>query len=430
MSMTSPSGNNSTPGHRRVVVTGIGMITPVGHDAPSSWTALLAGRNGGGPITHFEPDERYKTRIACEVRDFDPSGQLNKREIRRFDRFAQFAVVAAAEAMSSAGLEGCPPGVAAERFGVIIGSGIGGVDTYESQVRKLVKFGPRRISPFFVPMFIPNIGSGLVSIRYGAQGPNHSTVSACSSGAHAIGDALRVIQRGDADVMVAGGAEAAIVPISIAGFASMRAMSTRNDTPETASRPFDATRDGFVIGEGAGCLVLESLDTAHARGARILGEVVGCGATADAYHITAPVPGGAGAQNAMRLALKDGGVSPEEVGYINAHGTSTPYNDEVETAAIKGVLGEDAARACVVGGTKSMTGHTLGAAGAIESVISVMVLREGRIPPTTNYEHPDPECDLDYATDGMVEKPVEVALSNSFGFGGHNVCLAFRRWHA
>ena len=428
--MSGPSENGTGRANRRVVITGIGMITPLGHDAPSSWEALLAGTNGGGPITHFEVDDRFATRIACEIRDFDPSGHLNKREMRRYDRFAQFAVVAADEAMASAGLKGCPPGVRPERFGVIIGSGIGGVDTYETQVRKLVKFGPRRISPFFVPMFIPNIGSGLVSIRYGAQGPNHSTVSACSSGAHAIGDALRVIQRGDADVMVAGGAEAAIVPISIAGFASMKAMSRRNDTPETASRPFDATRDGFVIGEGAGCLVLESLDTAEARGARILGEIVGCGATADAYHITAPVPGGAGAQQAMRLALEDGGVAPEEVGYINAHGTSTPYNDEVETAAIKAVLGEEAARAAIVGGTKSMTGHTLGAAGAIESVISVMVLMEGRIPPTTNYEHPDPECDLDYATDGMVERPVEAALSNSFGFGGHNVCLAFRRWHA
>ena len=428
--MISPSENGSARAGRRVVVTGVGMITPVGHDAPSSWAALLAGENGGGPITLFEPDDRFATRIACEVKGFNPAEHLNKREVRRYDRFAQFALVAAAEAMAGAGLEGCPPGVAAERFGVIIGSGIGGVDTYETQVRRLVKFGPRRVSPFFVPMFIPNIGSGLVSIRYGAQGPNHSTVSACSSGAHAIGDAFRVIQRGDADVMLTGGAEAAIVPISIAGFSSMKAMSRRNDTPQTASRPFDATRDGFVIGEGAGCLVLESLETARAREAPILGEIVGCGATADAYHITAPVPGGAGAQNAMRLALEDGGVSPDEVGYINAHGTSTPYNDEIETAAIKAVLGEDLARATIVGGTKSMTGHTLGAAGAIESVISVMVLMDGRIPPTTNYQHPDPECDLDYATGGMVERPVDVALSNSFGFGGHNVCLAFRRWSA
>lgn len=428
--MTIPSRNGADAESRRVVVTGIGMITPIGHDCPSSWAALLAGRNGGGPITHFEADDRYATRIACEVKDFDPAQHLSKREVRRYDRFAQFALVAAAEAMASAGTDGCPPGVSPERFGVIIGSGIGGVDTFENQVRKLVKSGPRRISPFFVPMFIPNIGSGLVSIRYGAQGPNHSTVSACSSGAHAIGDAYRVIQRGDADVMLTGGAEAAIVPISIAGFSSMKAMSRRNDTPHTASRPFDATRDGFVIGEGAGCLLLESLETAHARDAEILGEVVGCGATADAHHITAPVPGGAGAQNAMRLALKDAGAAPEEVGYINAHGTSTPYNDEIETAAIKAVLGEETARATIVGSTKSMTGHTLGAAGAIESVISVMVLGEGRIPPTTNYQHPDPECDLDYATDGMVEKPVEVALSNSFGFGGHNVCLAFRRWNA
>ena len=426
--MTHSSGNNATAGHRRVVVTGVGMITPLGFDVPSSWAALLAGENAGAPITHFDADDRYATRIACEVRDFDPSGHLNKREVRRYDRFAQFAVVAADEAMAHAGLEGCPPGVRPERFGVIIGSGIGGVDTYETQVRKLVRSGPRRVSPFFVPMFIPNIGSGLVSIRYGAQGPNHATVSACSSGAHAIGDALRVIQRGDADVMLAGGAEAAIVPVSIAGFASMKAMSTRNESPETASRPFDATRDGFVIGEGAGCLVLEALDIARARGADILGEVAGCGATADAYHITAPVPGGLGAQQAMRLALEDGGISPGEVGYINAHGTSTPYNDEVETAAIKAVLGEKSARAAVVGSTKSMIGHTLGAAGAIESVISVMVLADGKIPPTTNYEHPDPECDLDYATNGMIERPVEAALSNSFGFGGHNVCLAFRRW--
>ena len=428
--MTHPPGNNTPGGSRRVVVTGLGMITPIGHDTPSSWAALLAGKNGGGPITHFDADERYATRIACEVKDFDPAPYLNKREIRRYDRFAQFAVVAADEAMACAGLEGCPPGVRPERFGVIIGSGIGGVETYESQVRKLVEFGPRRVSPFFVPMFIPNIGSGLVSIRYGAQGPNHATVSACSSGAHAIGDAFRVIQRGDADVMVTGGAEAAIVPISIAGFASMKAMSTRNDTPETASRPFDATRDGFVIGEGAGCLVLESLDTARARDARVLGEVIGCGATADAYHITAPVPGGAGAQHAMRLALEDGGVPPDAVGYINAHGTSTQYNDEVETAAIKAVLGEHAARAVIVGSTKSMTGHTLGAAGAIESIIALKVLMEGSIPPTTNYRHPDPECDLDYATNGAVERPVEIALSNSFGFGGHNVCLAFRRWNA
>ena len=412
---------------RRVAVTGAGVLAPNGNGIEAFWKALVAGRSGIGEITRWDTS-RHKVKIAGELKGFDPGQSLDHREVRRNDPFVHYAVHTAVEAATRAGIRA--GAVDPERMGVIFGSGIGGISTLEEQHDVLNHRGPGRISPFFVPMFIPNIGSGLVSIRYGAQGPNHSTVSACSSGAHAIGDALRVIQRGDADVMVAGGAEAAIVPISIAGFASMKAMSRRNDSPETASRPFDATRDGFVIGEGAGCLVLESLDTAEARGARILGEVAGCGATADAYHITAPVPGGAGAQQAMRLALEDGGIAPEEVGYINAHGTSTPYNDEVETAAIKAVLGEEAARATIVGGTKSMTGHTLGAAGAIESVISVMVLMEGRIPPTTNYEHPDPECDLDYATDGMVERPVEAALSNSFGFGGHNVCLAFRRWHA
>ncbi len=413
---------------KRVVVTGVGMITAVGNDAHSAWTGLLNGRSGGGPITAFETTDEYATRIACEVKGFDATDYMDSKQARRYDRFAQFAVAVAAETMSSAGLEGCPPGIPDERFGVIIGSGIGGVLTFENQTRTLMTRGPKKVSPFFVPMFIPDIAAGLVSIRYGAQGPNYATVSACSSGAHAIGDAFRIVQRGDADVMIAGGAEAAIVPISIAGFASMKAMSTRNDTPETASRPFDATRDGFVIGEGAGCVILESLESARARGAEVLAEVVGYGASADAFHITSPAPEGAGAQHAMRSALRDGDIEPEEVGYINAHGTSTLQNDKNETAAIKAVLGETAARAAVVGSTKSMTGHTLGAAGAIESVVSILALREARMPPTINYCQPDPECDLDYATDGVVERSISVALSNSFGFGGHNVCLAFRRW--
>ena len=410
---------------REVVVTGLGLVTPVGVGLNTAWPALLAGTPGGAPISLFEATDEYPSQIACEVDGFDPSGVLDAKEIRRYDRFAQFALVAADEAMKHAGLVGPPPGVAPEKFGVIVGAGIGGMATFEEQCRILIGRGPGRVSPFFIPMFIPDIAPGLISIRYGAQGPNYSTVSACASSAHAVGDAFRIIERGNADVMIAGGTEAAVTPLAMAGFGAMKAMSTRNDEPETASRPFDATRDGFVMGEGAGVLILESREAAERRGAEILGRVAGFGMSADAYHITSPVPGGAGAQFAMRLALEDAGADAKEVDYINAHGTSTPQNDSSETLAIRAVLGALADKV-VVGSTKSMTGHLLGAAGAVEAVVSVMACLKGKIPPTINLERPDPECDLDYAADGARERPVGLALSNSFGFGGHNVCLAFR----
>jgi len=412
---------------RRVVITGLGAITPVGTDVPSTWDALLAGESGAAPITLFETTEEYVTRIACEVKNFDPLTVLDKKEARRYDRFAQFGVAAAAEAMRSAGLEGVPEGVAPERFGVIFGSGIGGISTMEAQHDQLKDRGPGRVSPFFIPMFIPDIAAGLISIRFGSKGPNYATVSACASGAHAIGDAFRFIERGDADVMIAGGAEATITPLAVAGFASMKALSTRNDDPEVASRPFDAARDGFVIGEGAGCVILEASETAVARGATIVAEVVGYGVSADAYHITMPAPEGEGAQHAMRMAMDDAGVSAEDVDYINAHGTSTQANDRNETAAIKQVLG-DFAYSVIVGSTKSMTGHLLGAAGGVEAVITALVCQEGRIPSTINLTDPDPDCDLDYGRHGVVERPVGVALCNSFGFGGHNACLAIRAW--
>jgi len=411
---------------REVVVTGLGLVTPVGIGVRNAWSAMLAGRSGGSLITSFETSEDFPTRIACEIKDFDPSGILDPKEIRRYDRFVQFALVAAAEAMEHAGLAGAPEGVDPERFGVIFGTGIGGIATFEEQCKLLLDRGPKRVSPFFVPMFIPDMAPGLVSIRYGAKGPNYTTVSACASSAHALGDALRIIERGDADAMIAGGTEATITPLTMAGFAAMKAMSTRNDEPEKASRPFDAQRDGFVMGEGAACLILEAREVAERRGATILARLSGFGMSADAYHITSPAPGGAGAQTAMRLALADAGARPDEVGYINAHGTSTQQNDKTESMAIRAVLG-DAADSVVVGSTKSMTGHLLGAAGAVEAVVSVLALQEGRVPPTINLEHPDPDCDLDYASDGARDKPVEVALSNSFGFGGHNACLAFRR---
>lgn len=410
---------------REVVVTGLGLVTPVGVGLNTAWPALLAGTPGGATISLFEATDEYPSQIACEVNEFDPSGVLDAKEIRRYDRFAQFALVAAAEAMEHAGLVGPPRGVAPERFGVVVGTGIGGMATFEEQCRILIGRGPGRVSPFFIPMFIPDIAPGLISIRYGAQGPNYSTVSACASSAHAVGDAFRIIEKGDADVMIAGGAEAAVTPLAMAGFGAMKAMSTRNDSPETASRPFDVTRDGFVMGEGAGVLILEAREAAELRGAPILGRIAGFGMSADAYHITSPVPGGAGAQSAMRLALEDAGADAHEVDYINAHGTSTPQNDRSETFAIRAVLGASADKV-VVGSTKSMTGHLLGAAGAVEAVVSLMACLKGKIPPTINLECSDPECDLDYAVDGFRERPVGLALSNSFGFGGHNVCLAFR----
>lgn len=415
-------------GEHRVVITGAGMVTPVGNDVPSAWAALMAGTSGGGPITLFDATEDFPTRIAAEVKDFDTSHVLDRKEARRYDRFAQFGIAAAFEAMRSAGFTSAPEDVPdAERFGVVFGSGIGGISTFETQHRILLERGPRRVSPFFVPMFIPDIAAGLISIHLGLKGPNYATVSACASSAHAIGEAFRAIQRGDADLMMAGGTESTITPMTVAGFAAMKAMTTRNDEPESASRPFDAGRDGFLIGEGSGAVVLESLEHAQARGANILAELAGYGATGDAYHITSPPPEHLGAQEAMRLALQDAGAEPTDVGYVNAHGTSTPVNDEHETTAIKAVLGEHAYDV-VVGSTKSMTGHLLGAAGAVESVICAQVLREGRIPPTINFSEPDPTCDLDYAHNRSVEREVKLALSNSFGFGGHNVCLAIRRW--
>lgn len=422
----SDAGNGR---EHRVVVTGAGLLTPVGNDLASTWDALLSGVSGAGTITQFDATEEFATRIACEVKGFDPSRYLEAKEVKRNDRFVQFAIAVADEAMEAAGLadradrDGIPP----SRFGVLFGSGIGGMRTFEEQCRVLITKGAKRVSPFFVPMFIPDMASGMVSIRFGAQGPNYATVSACASSAHAVGDAIRILQRGDADVMLAGGTEAAITPLCIAGFSSMRAMSTRNQEPETASRPFDAGRDGFVIAEGAGALVLETLEHARARGAPILAELAGYGASGDAYHITAPEPNGAGAQLAMRHALRDAGAEPWEVDYVNAHGTSTPHNDAMETAAIKAVFG-DHARKMIVGSTKSMVGHLLGAAGAVETVISAMVTREGKIPPTINFFDPDPECDLDYGHNRTEERPVRLALSNSFGFGGHNVTLAVRRW--
>ncbi|HEX6925513.1 MAG TPA: beta-ketoacyl-ACP synthase II [Longimicrobiaceae bacterium] len=411
---------------RRVVITGTGLLTAVGKDVHSSWTSLLEGRSGAAEITQFDASD-FPVRFACEVKDFDPADYIERKEIKRTDRFAQFAIATAVQAMREAGLEDDLGSVDPERFGVIIGSGIGGISTFEEQHGRFVEKGPSRVSPFFVPMFIGDIAAGLVSIRYGAKGPNYATVSACASGAHAIGSAFRSIQVGEADVMITGGTEATITGMTVAGFAAMKALSERNDSPETASRPFDATRDGFVMGEGAGMLVLEELEHARARGANIVAELVGYGQTADAYHITAPATGGEGAVRAMKMALQSAGAGPEDVDYINAHGTSTPANDLNETLAIKAVLG-DRAREVVVGSTKSMTGHTLGAAGGLEAVITALVCREGKIPPTINYSNPDPECDLDYATNGMVERPVRLALSNSFGFGGHNVSLAIRRW--
>jgi 3-oxoacyl-[acyl-carrier-protein] synthase II len=410
---------------RRVVITGLGVVTPVGNDVSSTWDALLAGKSGAAPITRFETTSEFPTRFACEVKDFDSSHILEPKEVRRFDRFAQFGMVAAEEAMKFADLDIEAAGITPERFGVIFGSGIGGISTLEAQHDIIREKGPKRVSPFFIPMFIPDIAAGLISIRHGAKGANYATVSACASSAHAIGDAFRFIQRGDADAMIAGGAEATLTPLAVSGFANMKALSTRNDDPEGASRPFDAGRDGFVIGEGAGCVVLEALDTALARGGPIVAEVVGYGVSADAFHITMPAPEGAGAQYAMRMALDDAGLEPSEVDYINAHGTSTLANDRNETAAIKEVLGA-AAYSTVVSSTKSMTGHLLGAAGGVEAVVCALACQKGLIPPTINYSEPDPDCDLDYAQNGVVERDVTVALSNSFGFGGHNVCLAIR----
>ncbi|HYW12221.1 MAG TPA: beta-ketoacyl-ACP synthase II [Longimicrobium sp.] len=414
--------------NRRVVITGTGLLTPVGLDVQASWAALLGGRSGAGPITQYDASG-HTVRFACEVKDFDPGLYIDRKEVKRTDRFTQFAIATAVQAMREAGLDESFGELDSERFGVIVGSGIGGIHTMEEQHARMLDKGTGRVSPFFVPMFISDIAAGLVSIRYKAKGPNYCTVSACASGAHAVGLAFRSIKHGEADVMLAGGTEASVTPLTIAGFANMTALSTRNDSPETASRPFDAGRDGFVLGEGAGMVLMEELEHARARGATIIAEVVGFGQTADAYHITSPAEGGEGAVRAMRAAMKEAGAEVSEVDYVNAHGTSTPANDKNESMAIDTALG-DRAREIIVGSTKSMTGHTLGAAGGVEAVISALVCRHGKIPPTINYETPDPDCTLNYGTEGMIERPVRLALSNSFGFGGHNVCLAFRRFEA
>jgi 3-oxoacyl-[acyl-carrier-protein] synthase II len=409
---------------QRVVVTGLGLVTPIGNDVESTWSALLAGRSGAAPITKFDA-AALQVRFACEIKDFDPSQYMDRKEARRYDAFVQFALAAAHQAVTQAGLEGRFP--SPERTGVVIGSGIGGMRTFEDQCSIYLTKGPDRVSPFFVPMFIPDIAAGLVSIRYGTRGPNFATVSACASSAHAIGESYTMIRDGKADAMITGGAEAAITGLAIAGFQNMRALSTRNDSPETASRPFDRDRDGFVLGDGAGIVILESLEHAERRGATILGEVVGYGASGDAYHMTSPAPAGEGAQRAMRAAIADGQIDLSSIGYINAHGTSTEQGDIAETEAVKAVFG-DHARRLIFGSTKSMTGHLLGAAGALEFAVSLMVARTGNVPPTINQFNADPACDLDSAPNHLVERTVDVAISNSFGFGGHNATIAVQGW--
>lgn len=417
-------GANVPEHRRRVVVTGMGVVSPIGIGLDAFWSGLVEGRSGIGPITRFDASG-LDCRIAGEVHDFEPERYMDRKEARRADRFAQFALAASLMAVQDAGLEGNLP--LGSRAGVVIGSGIGGMDTWEASHRTLLEKGPGRVSPFTVPMMIPNMAAGLVSIRFGAEGPNRCTVSACASGADAIGDAFRIIQRGDADLALAGGTEAAITPFSIAAFAAAKSLSTRNDDPPRASRPFDRDRDGFVMGEGAGILVLEALEHARARGARIYAEIVGYGATADAFHITQPAPEGRGAAKAMQAALDDAGLAPEAVDYINAHGTSTEYNDWYETVAIKQVFGEHARR-LAISSTKSMTGHLLGAAGGVEAIACVLAIDRGVIPPTINLETPDPRCDLDYVPNQARRQKVDVAVSNSFGFGGHNAVLVFKRY--
>jgi 3-oxoacyl-[acyl-carrier-protein] synthase II len=409
---------------RNVVITGLGTITPIGNTVQEFWDGLVAGRNGIAPITRFDAS-RLATRMGGEVKDFRPELYLDSKETRRLDLFVQFAMGAAHQAFTDAGFDGKPP--VPSRAGAIIGTGIGGISTLEAQHRIMLERGPDRISPFFIPMMIANMASGQVSIRWNLRGPNVTTVSACASGAHAIGEAFHAIRYGQADVMVCGGSEATMTELCFAGFCSMKAMSTRNDEPERASRPFDAERDGFVMGEGAGVVVLEEEEHAKKRGARIYARMAGYGLTADAHHITAPSPEGEGAARAMAAALEDGKIRPEQVGYINAHGTSTPLNDKNETTAVKTVFGEQA-RSLALGSTKSMTGHLLGAAGGVEFVAQVLSIVKGILPPTINYENPDPECDLDCVPNEAREATVQAALSNSLGFGGHNVTLAVTRY--
>ena len=408
---------------RRVVVTGLGVLAPNGNTVDEFWDALTNGRSGIGPITRFDASQ-HKVRIAGEVKNFDPTVALDKKEARRNDPFVHYGVYVATQAAAHAGLD--MSRVNPERVGVIFGSGVGGLGTLSEQLTILDSKGPDRISPFLIPMMISDMSAGMISIKLGAKGPNYTTVSACSSAGHAIGDAARKIQYGDADVMVTGGTEAAVTPISVAGFAASRALALRNDEPQRASRPFDAERNGFVLGEGAGAIVLEELEHAKARGAEIIGEFKGLGFTADAYHITDMAPAGEGGARAMRLAIQEAGLNPQDIGYVNAHGTSTPIGDLQETAAIKSVF-TDGVGSLAISSTKSMTGHLLGAAGAIESIACILALKNSVLPPTINYENPDPDCDLDYVPNEAREKVVDYVLNNSFGFGGHNAALVFGR---
>jgi 3-oxoacyl-[acyl-carrier-protein] synthase II len=405
-----------------VVITGVGVITPIGSGKEGFWDGLMTGRSGAGPITHWDASD-LPVQIACEVDDFEPSTWVDPREVGRTDRFTQMAVAAASLAIEDAGLAGFGQ---SERVGVIVGSGIGGLPTIEREHSNFLRGGPRRVSPFMVPRLMPNAAAAAIAMKHRLFGPNYAPVSACATGAHSIGEALRYLKSGDADVMIAGGSEAALTPLSVAAFARMGALSRRNDDPERASRPFEKNRDGFVFGEGAGVVVLERRKDAEARGVKSLAVLSGYGASADAFHVTQPDPDGAGAALAMRLALKDAGVGAGDVDYINAHGTSTPYNDRIETVAIKNALGLESKRVAI-SSTKSQTGHLLGAAGAIEAAVCALALERGRIPGTINLEESDPDCDLDYVAEGPREVGVEVALSNSFGFGGQNACLVLTK---
>ncbi|MCK4911005.1 MAG: beta-ketoacyl-ACP synthase II [Thermodesulfovibrionales bacterium] len=409
---------------RRVVVTGAGLLSPVGIGVKESWEALKAGRSGIGPITQFDASE-FASKIAGEVDGFNAEDWMPVKEVKKMDRFIHLAIAAAKLAMDDSGLQVTEAN--AERVGVIVGAGIGGLPAIERMTKVVLERGPRRISPFFIPMAIINMASGHVSMQYGAKGPNSATCTACATGNHAIGEAFRLIQYGKADAMICGGTESVITPLGIGGFNAMRALSTRNDEPERASRPFDMDRDGFVMGEGSGIVILEEMELAKARGANILAEIVGYGMTGDAYHMTSPAPGGEGGARCMKLALEDTGVDPEDIGYINAHGTATKFGDELETAAIKTVFGDHAYK-LAVSSTKSMTGHLLGAAGGLESVVAIMAVNEGVIPPTINLENPDPECDLDYVPNEARQVKLKAALTNSFGFGGTNASLLFKRF--
>jgi len=411
---------------KRIVVTGLGAVTPVGVGKDNYWSSLLSGVSGIGRISLFDP-EAFDVKIAAEVKDFDVTRWVDRKDARRMDRFVQFGVAAALEAIADANLAITEAN--ADRVGVLVGSGIGGLSTLEEQIRNLVQHGPSRVSPLLIPMMIADMASGHISILTGAKGPNSTVVTACATGAHALGDSLEILRRGAADVMIAGGTEAAITATGVAGFGNMKAMTSKfNNDPERASRPFDAERDGFVIGEGAGVVLLETEEHAKARGARIYCELAGYGMSGDAYHMTQPAPGGEGVARAMRAALADAGVAPSEVGYVNAHGTSTPLNDKNETAALKEVFGEHAYR-LAVSSTKSMTGHLLGGAGGIEAVAAALALHTGKVPPTINYENPDPDCDLDYVPNQARNFQAEVAVSNNSGFGGHNAVVVLRRWH-